>query len=124
MLPGAGACDESQSNRFREETQTEVQRNSKTRRESSYKKDECRRGREEGERITQLSGNLGITCLQAAGGSEHRRRQLWQCWRPMSGDGTVDVAGTLELSSGSAASQHQQLLLFPPIWVWAGVQEL
>ena len=39
-------------------------------------------------------------------------------------DGTVDVAGTLELSSGSAASQHQQLLLFPPIWVWAGVQEL
>lgn len=38
-----------------------------------------------------------------------------------SGDGTVaEVAVTLELGSASDASQHQQLLLFPLLWVWGG----
>lgn len=45
-----------------------------------------------------------------------------------SGGGAVEVAGTLERSSGSAASQHQQQALIPAAlglgWSWSSEQPM
>lgn len=77
-----------------------------------------REGRRRRERITQLSRNLGA---HLAAGSRWLGAQAVAAAAALaSGDGAVEAAGTLERSGGSAASQHQQLLLFPPLWVWGG----
>lgn len=73
--------------------------------ESSYKKDECKRKREEEGEIDSHSkaGITELTWQQAAGGLEPRWWQLWQRWRQAV---ALWKSQGLERSGGSAAFQR------------------